>query len=618
MAYVKPYYGDFNNTIPTNDSPPAGPYDGMFGYFGNDVLVSNYLGEVYLDGGPGDDRLQAIETSGTWGTFLGGTATTALQGDTPRTWTKSTAAATTTFSVGAAGRRVTGPIRSLEAMGGISFRGMTGTIRSMAARVTTRRSCLAPATAVFTGMMGTTSSTVRTVTIGSTGGLAHDTLYGGAGNDTLIGGEGFGLDKLEGGAGDDTYQCEGNDTLVEALDGGTDTVVIAQNYELREHFENLRLSGTAISGKGNSVDNRIEGNASANTLQGLDGNDTLDGGLGADTMDGGGGDNTFVVNEVGDVIVEGVAGGRDTVVASIDYSLVMLPLVENLTLSGGAVTGTGNAAANRIVGNGLANTLDGGAGADTLEGGGGDETYMVGESADMVVEADRAGVDRVVASASYVLSENVEILELAGAAVAGTGNGLDNLITGNDLANILDGGSGADTLKGGLGDDIYVTDGLDTLTGETGGTDTVVSSSLDSVLAPEFENLSLTGPALTGTGNGASNRLLGNDLVNTLSGDAGNDTLDGGAGADRLEGGADNDTYHTDGLDALVEAAGGGTDTVLASGNCTLAAELENLTLTGAARGRTCLRSTTARPAPRRPARITSSTFQAPRATAST
>ena len=105
-----------------------------------------------------------------------------------------------------------------------------------------------------------------------------------------------------------------------------------------------------------------------------------------------------------------------------------------------------------------------------------------------------------------------------GSARAGTGNGGANRITGNALNNTLDGGDGADTLNGGLGDDTYITDGLDTLVEAAGGgTDTVVSAldfNLSNVL--EIENLTLTGGAVTGTGNGVANRLLGNDLANTL------------------------------------------------------------------------------------------------------
>ncbi|MBI5615797.1 MAG: hypothetical protein HY943_05875 [Gammaproteobacteria bacterium] len=80
------------------------------------------------------------------------------------------------------------------------------------------------------------------------------------------------------------------------------------------------------------------------------------------------------------------------------------------------------------------------------------------------------------------------------------------------------------------------------------------------------------------------NSLDGGAGNDTLYGAAGNDTLDGGTGLDTLSGGADNDSYIVDTTtDALVEASGGGTDTVLSSVTFTLAAlaNVENLTLTG-------------------------------------
>ncbi|AHE55777.1 calcium-binding protein [Sphingomonas sanxanigenens] len=80
-----------------------------------------------------------------------------------------------------------------------------------------------------------------------------------------------------------------------------------------------------------------------------------------------------------------------------------------------------------------------------------------------------------------------------------------------------------------------------------------------------------------------------NDMLNggagndTLDGGLGNDRLEGGAGADTLRGGAGDDTYILDAHDIIVELAGEGTDTVLASTNMfTLTfANVENITRVG-------------------------------------
>ena len=280
-----------------------------------------------------------------------------------------------------------------------------------------------------------------------------------------------------------------------------DRVQASVTHELSDNIEDLTLTGTAdIDGTGNDLDNVFLGNVGDNvlsglggedfmngssgadtllggggidTLQGSFGRDTLDGGTGADIMDGSFGDDTYIVDNLGDVAADS-GNGTDHVLSSVTHFLDAD--IENLTLTGAAASnGTGNGGDNVIIGNGAINvlsglggrdTLDGGAGADDMFGGGGNDTYIVDDAGDTTTEFNGGGTDLVNASVTTTLDTNVENLTLTGTAdIDGTGNGSDNDIVGNGGDNLLSGGGGADTLIGG--------DGRDTLEGD-GGNDVFV------------------------------------------------------------------------------------------------------------------------------------------------
>lgn len=437
-----------------------------------------------------------------------------------------------------------------------------------------------------------------------------DTLDGGDGNDTLVGGTG--ADTMAGGAGDDTFDVDNSlDVVNENSAEGTDTILSSINYTLGNHVENLTLGGAAISGTGNSLGNVITGNSLVNTLAGGVGNDTyvvqnyndvvveangegtdlvlssmsftlgnhvenltltgtssynatgnsldniLTGNEGINTLTGGAGNDTFVVQNAADAILELNGEGTDLVQSSVSYTLGNE--VENLTLTGtAAINATGNELANILTGNSLANTLNGGAGNDTLVGGAGDDVYVVDSTADVVTENASAGTDTVQAGFAYTLGSNVENLTLTGSdAINGTGNSLDNVLTGNAAVNTLAGGTGNDTYVVQSSDDVVVE-----LASE--GTD-LVQAGVSYTLADHVENITLTGTsAISATGNSLNNILTGNNSINTLIGGLGDDTY-----------------LVQNGGDVVVEGTSAGTDLVISEVNYTLLANVENLTLGG-------------------------------------
>jgi Ca2+-binding RTX toxin-like protein len=373
--------------------------------------------------------------------------------------------------------------------------------------------------------------------------------------------------------------------------------ILEQGFDLDGTDGDDVITGTAVTDRidGKGGNDALIAGAGSDVLTGGAGDDLLDGGAGMDRMQGGVGNDTYVVDEVGDVIAESAGEGSDAVLAGIDFTLA--DNFENLTLTGsGSLTGAGNNVDNVITGNDGDNTLygmegndtlNGGAGNDLMQGGAGDDIYHVDSEGDTTDETDGSGFDQVFASAGTTLGKGLENLTLTGSAnISGTGNELDNLLIGNAGSNRLDGGAGADRMEGGVGDDTYAVDNVGDVVVENAGegSDTVLAG-IDYALADNFENLTLTGSGnLTGAGNEVDNVITGNDGDNILSGLGGNDTLNGGAGNDLMQGGSGDDTYYVDSEgDRTDETVGGGFDQVFASAGTTLGKGLENLTQTGSA-----------------------------------
>jgi Ca2+-binding RTX toxin-like protein len=219
-------------------------------------------------------------------------------------------------------------------------------------------------------LVGYTGTNVLTGAAGNDalfGAFDDDTLLGGKDNDTLTGGTG--ADVLNGGDGTDTASyLTAAAGLTVSLTTGTGT-------------------GDAQGDTFTSIEN-LTGSGFTDTLVG-DGNaNVLDGGGGIDTLQGLLGDDTYVVENTADVILEIANEGNDTVFSTVDFRLS--DNLENLVLQGSTgLQGYGNGSVNALFGNSGADLLDGGAGADVLTGGAENDFFVfhVGEAhGDTVVD----------------------------------------------------------------------------------------------------------------------------------------------------------------------------------------------------------------------------------------
>ncbi len=179
-------------------------------------------------------------------------------------------------------------------------------------------------------------------------GVDNDTVYGLAGNDTLYGDSGD--DSLDGGAGaDKLWGGDGSDLL--------------------------------FSGAGADY---LYGEAGADNLQGGDDNDYLDGGADNDNLAGGAGNDVYIVDSVGDRVMEAANAGFDIIRSSVSIA-TLVDNVEAVQLQGTAdLNATGNGQANNLQGNAGGNILSGNGGVDTINGNDGDDVVAGGTGNDLL------------------------------------------------------------------------------------------------------------------------------------------------------------------------------------------------------------------------------------------
>jgi len=450
----------------------------------------------------------------------------------------------------------------------------------------------------------------------------NDVLIGNAGTDVYLFGAGWGSDIARDTDGFDTLQIEGAsanqvqltrapggtagiDDLTLGFAGSSDQLLVeAQFRPFLPAIDRITFSdGTEWSIA--AIDARL---ANGNSNGATNAADAIGGGQAADTLDGLGGDDN-VSGGGGDDIVSG-GGGNDV-----------------------------------LFGNAGADILDGGVGDDELHGNAGSDTYRfgIGSGNDVILENDDAGdVDTIELGAGVTAAQisalrsgddlrltitgtsdtltirnfyfngatgvsdprTIEQLRFAdgtlwthatlyqmGLEIRGTegddtlfggadserfyGLGGNDAIFADDGDDLIDGGAGNDTMEGSLGNDVYIVDSTADIVTELAneGTDTL-RTSVTRTLPNNVENIELLGSAAI--------NATGNTLNNTLLGNAGANVLSGGTGADVMIGAAGNDTYVVDHAgDSIVENANEGVDLVQSSISVTLAANVENLTLTG-------------------------------------
>ncbi len=295
----------------------------------------------------------------------------------------------------------------------------------------------------------------------------------------------------------------------------------------------------------------LVGTGNADVLVAGANGDTLIGGAGADYMLSGAGADTYLLS-IGDGSdwIENFAPGMD----HLQFGMGIL--IGNITTQVLTIEGV----------NGLAVTYSSG----------GDFAFLAGvttlQPGDLVFSAVPPPVAEV-------------ILGTAGPDQIGAGAGGDTIIGGKS-DDYLVGGSGADVFGFSLGD------GVDWIDRFQPGTDRLVFSGGLTMADIRFDTYTIENvpglAVLYGSGNDAVflarvTELLPGDIAFDLA-PGGVEVLAGTPGADTLYGGSGDTTFMVNHPgDVVVEAAGGGTDTVIASVGFYLSPNVENLVLAAGA-----------------------------------
>ncbi|MBC1280729.1 calcium-binding protein [Nostoc sp. UCD121] len=352
----------------------------------------------------------------------------------------------------------------------------------------------------------------------------NDLIVGSNGNDTLSVGV-IGNDTLDGGTGDDLLNVLGYDP--NATSGITSTfnpstkvgsISVDTNRINYKNIERLNI----IDSQYNDYIVGTNGNDTINESSG-GGNDTVDGGMGEDLLSFGNaaGKTTSTFNAT-----------TNTGVITAGTSQVSYKNIEKLTIIGSSFD-------DLIVGSNGNDTLyGGGIGNDTLKGGAGNDS-LSGENSlgNSLLSGDDGNDSLSVSGDVFIYRGEAFVNFVSGNNTLNGGAGDDNLVTQfSDGNNLLVGGSGNDSLFAFDPSSLYVSYGVDGISGD---------NTLNGGAGNDYLNVS------NSSGDNTLNGGDGNDILtasgatgkNTLKGGNGNDTLIGGKGNDSLIGKSGTDTF---------------------------------------------------------------------------
>ena len=247
------------------------------------------------------------------------------------------------------------------------------------------------------------------ITVDSTNGAIRVTRFidGGDGNDTILGS--FGVDKVNGGLGDDLIVTGNSRDEIEGA-AGNDTIAGGADSDLiigGDGNDSLIGSDGDDSIHGGNGHDSISGGDQNDFLYGNDGNDTIlgsrgrdfiHGGAGADTLDAGA-QNDHVYGGAGNDTISGAGG--DDVIGGDEENYLPLPGDPQPVVTG-----------NDIISGGIGNdTLLAHTGTDTLTGGAGGDVYDDRGPGHVLTDRDpsETRVSQIVYSGSPAVSRDITL-----------------------------------------------------------------------------------------------------------------------------------------------------------------------------------------------------------------